>query len=364
MGLCAAKMELLRKIFKLVFMAIVFLSVPGMCHDYDSSEEFLNESCPALCECDTFGTLGTKKLNPILLSNVQHMTSLDVSFCNIEKLWGDQIPEQVLPRLETLNLAENNLQALTPGELEMIGNLRELDITKNPFKCDKSFNTLIEWLKGQEIFANSLPSDVMISDKEDKNAELLLTDINELPEDDLGWILKFIQCATQRPVYGQKNVIKRAISTPKLKRDVSSYSPLTEDPNTPTTPMINQRSGKIGEQVYDIDSAKLRINSVVLKKNHVTCWHPLPNRKPAFIISGCQVARGPRGKGWEGGRKMQVTDSHGVMLRQPYTGATSMLHVAFCFLCHMRPCYKSCLMPRVAATFPPGVGSETTKPCD
>nr|CAD7578561.1 unnamed protein product [Timema californicum] len=288
MGLCAAKMELLRKIFKLVFMAIVFLSVPGMCHDYDSSEEFLNETCPALCECDTFGTLGTKKLNPILLSNVQHMTSLDVSFCNIEKLWGDQIPEQVLPRLETLNLAENNLQALTPGELEMIGNLRELDITKNPFKCDKSFNTLIEWLKGQEIFANSLPSDVMISDKEDKNAELLLTDIDELPEDDLGWILKFIQYATQRPVYGQKNVIKRAISTPKLKRDVSSYSPLTEDPNTPTTPMINQRSGKIGEQplIGRVVVARQYSISLPMCKLESSAWHfhiPPPDGKPGSV---------------------------------------------------------------------------------
>nr|CAD7456712.1 unnamed protein product [Timema tahoe] len=38
----------------------------------------------------------------------------------------------------------------------------------------------------------------------------------------------------------------------------------------------------------------------------------------------------------------------------------SMLHIAFYFLCRMKLCYNSCLLPRVA-TFPPAEGSKATK---
>ncbi|XP_063218829.1 leucine-rich repeat-containing protein 15 [Bacillus rossius redtenbacheri] len=128
-----------------------------------------------------------EKLNPITLSNLQYMTFLDVSSCDIERIWDGHIPEQMFPRLETLMLANNNIKSLTSGELEMIGNLRELDLINNPMKCDKTFSALINWLKERDISAISLPFDARVSGSVENSAEDIPYDIDELNDDDLGW---------------------------------------------------------------------------------------------------------------------------------------------------------------------------------
>ncbi|KAJ8886139.1 hypothetical protein PR048_012348 [Dryococelus australis] len=140
-----------------------------------------------------------EKLHPIILSDIQRMTYMDVSSCNIERLWGDHIPEQMFPRLETLILSNNHIKSLTSGELDMLGNLRELGLTNNPLKCDKKFSALIDWLKERDISAISMPSDARGRGPVNQLAEDVPYDIDELDDDDLGWDLFVKQTCSASP---------------------------------------------------------------------------------------------------------------------------------------------------------------------
>nr|CAD7456549.1 unnamed protein product [Timema tahoe] len=63
--------------------------------------------------------------------------------------------------------------------------------------------------------------------------------------------------------------------------------------------------------------------------------------------------RGAKRTGW--GRR----GGYGSLTTGQQEAICSMLHIAFCFLCNVQPCYKSCLLPRVA-TFPPTSANENT----
>ncbi|XP_072742536.1 uncharacterized protein Gp150 [Anoplolepis gracilipes] len=86
--------------------------------------------------------LTTLQVTPFL--NTPGLVKLDVSRCNLERVWSEaRVP---LKSLRFLSVRSNLLRRITIEELKATPRLSGLDLSHNPLDCDEEFNQAVQWL--------------------------------------------------------------------------------------------------------------------------------------------------------------------------------------------------------------------------
>lgn len=110
---------------------------PGMFHGAESLNKLSLAHNP----------LTTLQVTPFL--NTPGLVKLDVSRCNLERVWSEaRVP---LKSLRFLSVRGNLLQRITVEELRATPKLSGLDLSHNPLNCDEEFNQALQWLTDRGV---------------------------------------------------------------------------------------------------------------------------------------------------------------------------------------------------------------------
>jgi hypothetical protein len=89
-------------------------------------------------------------LDPDLLSNLTELTFLDLSHNKLQSFNNEQIFASQ-SKLEVLILSYNKIAALDLRVLAPLGALKELNLTKNPFRCDCELRYTVKWCEEKNL---------------------------------------------------------------------------------------------------------------------------------------------------------------------------------------------------------------------
>ena len=89
-----------------------------------------------------------------LLRNLSKLTTLSLEANQISGLDPDLLKDQ--SDLRTLTLTKNNIQSMDKAFLDKIPHLEQLDISRNPFKCDCDLMWFTNWIKSGVVYVSDL----------------------------------------------------------------------------------------------------------------------------------------------------------------------------------------------------------------
>ncbi|XP_018326957.1 uncharacterized protein LOC108738182 [Agrilus planipennis] len=136
----------------------IFEAIPGL-REIDISHNKISEF-----DVDTFASLGqlekliiagnplTKPLDATMFNHNRVLKSIDASSCHLKKLWAENTLQHAsMPSIRELLISNNELQSVSPRDLQVLTNLQILDIKNNPIECSQILRDTITWLTEREV---------------------------------------------------------------------------------------------------------------------------------------------------------------------------------------------------------------------
>lgn len=110
-----------------------------------------------------------KKLSSKLFLPMKALRELDVSECELYSILSDNhfgIDNRFkfYDTLRTFNASFNQIKKISKDDLQYFKNLKTLDISNNPLKCNEDFRNLMKWLTKKEILSRKLSTNSNLHD--------------------------------------------------------------------------------------------------------------------------------------------------------------------------------------------------------
>lgn len=95
------------------------------------------------------------KLSSKVFLPTKNLTELDLSACNLRSIWAEKSlkshSKNLFKNLKVLNVSHNALEQVLKTDLDVMEQLRVLDLSNNPIRCDGDFTSLMKWLQMRQV---------------------------------------------------------------------------------------------------------------------------------------------------------------------------------------------------------------------
>ncbi|GJQ65775.1 hypothetical protein Trydic_g11950 [Trypoxylus dichotomus] len=95
-------------------------------------------------------------INPEIFANNHVFENLDISNNGIQQIWKSNTKNITIQPLSVLNLADNKLIKISVSDLEVVPNLKVLNLNNNNLECTEELKASVKWLNMRTVIHSSL----------------------------------------------------------------------------------------------------------------------------------------------------------------------------------------------------------------